>query len=414
MGIDIKLGLIFLSLMLINLLYTLIAVIYPVTAEDRGIPSWLVGMVFSSMAAISFPLSLWIGKNLSRIGRRKVITLGLLLASVALLLLAFIVYLDNTWFLVMSFASRMVGGVAMAFVYTAGCAIITSDYQEKAQKYLPAAEFFAGIGLTIGPTLGAVAYHVLGFTGITLVASVPFVLLTVLVGVFIKPSSSLETSSGKFEFSKLLKNPNIILDAVLITYMNACITFLDPSLGPYLNSLGYSVNMIGVAFLMGCVGYCITCLVLAFTVHKLDVKLMQCISLLTCSLMMALVPPWHEVSGHSTVLTFAALASVGVALACPFSGTMPAMTEIAESRGFKNTDQLQDAISGIFAFAFSMGDIAGPLTSGFLVHLVGFENAMLVMSGLGLALSCVYIPFSVRFKLVSRKKSNYISLEETK
>ena len=408
MGIDLKLGVIFLSLMLINLLYTLIAVIYPVTAQTRGVPSWVIGMVFSSMAAVSIPLSLWVGNNLSGLGRRKVIAAGLLLASVALLMLAFIVYLDNTWFVVMSFGSRMVGGVAMAFVYTSGCAIITSDYPENAQKYLPAAEFFGGIGLTIGPTLGAASYQVLGFTGIALVAAAPFVLLVVLVVVFVKPGSSLETSSSEFRLSGLLKNTNIILDAVLLVYVNTCITFLDPSLGPYLDSLGYSVSTIGVAFLMSCLGYCVTCLVLSFTIDKLDIKLLQSVSLVVCSLMVALVPSWYQTG---PVLTFAALACIGVALACPFSATMTAMAEIAQIAGFKKTDQLQDAISGIFTFAFSIGDIAGPLVSGFMVHWLSFETSMLVMSCVGLVLSCVYIPFCIRFKLLHRDKSNYFLLE---
>ena len=69
-----------------------------------------------------------------------------------------------------------------------GYTIVTSSFSHNREKYLGMAEASAGIGLMLGPIVGALLYNWLGYMG-TFFAFTIILSVNLVVNVFILPSS---------------------------------------------------------------------------------------------------------------------------------------------------------------------------------------------------------------------------------
>lgn len=77
---DIQIIIIFTAALLFNTMYTVVAPFYPLLAEKRELPKWLIGLIFVTMPVASFSCTPILTKCLSVFGYRKVIAAGVLLS----------------------------------------------------------------------------------------------------------------------------------------------------------------------------------------------------------------------------------------------------------------------------------------------------------------------------------------------
>ena len=167
MGTKSKQFAIYLGLLLICSTYTLIAPFYPKIAKEKGIPLWMVGIVFALNPFGNMIASFFIGRYLNKLGRKNVVISSYFFTALSLLLISPIEYLDRTYVIILSFASRLVAGVGSCCLFTTVTTIFTSDYPDQIQIMIGRMEACIGLGLIIGPMLGT------GLYSINLIISMP-------------------------------------------------------------------------------------------------------------------------------------------------------------------------------------------------------------------------------------------------
>lgn len=140
-----------------------IASFYPIIASSMGIPTWLIGIIFSFCPFSSLILSPFVPAMLQKLGRRTVLLLGLLLLGLGNILIGFIVFTPLPFAIFLSFLGRALVGTGYACSLITTYTILTSEYPDKAAKMVATIEILAGIGLTIGPTLGSVFFGFFGY-----------------------------------------------------------------------------------------------------------------------------------------------------------------------------------------------------------------------------------------------------------
>ena len=72
--------------------------------------------------------------------------------------------------------------------------------------------------------------------------------------------------------------------------------------------------------------------------------------------------------------------------------------------GYDNDDMLTDAISSLSMIACAMGEIMGPLYSGFVSDMIGIENACNICAALSFGLALVFALRSGAISECCRKK----------
>ena len=160
MGAKFKQFAIYLGLLLICSTYTLIAPFYPKIAKEKKIPLWVVGIVFALTPFGIMITNFFIGQYLNKLGRKNVVISSYFFIALSLLLLSPIEYLDRTYVIILSFASRLVAGVGSCCLFTTVITIFTSDYPDKIQIMIGRMEACIGLGLIIGPLLGTGLYSI--------------------------------------------------------------------------------------------------------------------------------------------------------------------------------------------------------------------------------------------------------------
>ena len=175
MGTKSKQFAIYLGLLLICSTYTLIAPFYPKIAKEKGIPLWMVGIVFALNPFGNMISSFFIGKYLSKLGRKNVVISSYFFTALSLLLISPIEYLDRTFVIILSFASRLVAGVGSCCLFATVTTIFTSDYPDQIQVMIGRMEACIGLGLIIGPMLGT------GLYSINLIISMPCLAVVIIL-----------------------------------------------------------------------------------------------------------------------------------------------------------------------------------------------------------------------------------------
>ena len=118
----------------------------------------MIGLVFSFDPISAFFTSMILGKCMIYISRKISIMLSLLFISISTAILSPIEYCDIEIFLVLSFMSRFFAGMSTACVMTAADTICISDYPESIEMMVGRIEAAIGLGIIIGPLIGAILY----------------------------------------------------------------------------------------------------------------------------------------------------------------------------------------------------------------------------------------------------------------
>jgi MFS family permease len=158
------------------LTFSLIFPFYPDMADDKGLPTWIVGVVFSMNPAASLVCAVNLGKHMNVIGRETCLMLSAIFISLSMFLLCPIQDVDVVSFLILSFTSRIFSGIGSGFLITTSITILTSDYPDRAQIMLGRMEVFAGTGLMVGPLIGEIIKYTDLFLGMIVMGGLSLIL----------------------------------------------------------------------------------------------------------------------------------------------------------------------------------------------------------------------------------------------
>ena len=143
--------------------FTVITPFYAAVAERSGIPSSLIGFIFSLFPISSVIFSFFLPSLMFKIGRNTILILGLTLIAAGCILVSFIEDLSPPLAITFSLISRILTGSGAACEAIASASILSSDYPDQFQRLAAIIEIFTGFGIIIGPLAGSVLFSFGGF-----------------------------------------------------------------------------------------------------------------------------------------------------------------------------------------------------------------------------------------------------------
>ena len=130
-----KLG-IFAAAVFENISLVGIAPFFPKIAAERGIPTWLIGVIFSTSPFVSLICSPFIPGLMERFGRKFVLVMGLVWMGIGNCLLLFIIFTPPYGAILFSFAGRIFIGFGYSWSLISIYTTLTSDFPEEAAKMI--------------------------------------------------------------------------------------------------------------------------------------------------------------------------------------------------------------------------------------------------------------------------------------
>ena len=382
MATYLKLTCILTSILLTNVTLMIIAPVFPLVASDRGISQMEIGLVFSASPFFSFIVSLQMAKLLTWIGNRNVATLGIFFNAVSLLGMGFSAYLDNSYFLTCNLIARAIGGFGLACIYIASLRIIQRDFKEKKEVYTSLMEAFGGMGLMLAPIYCTLTYQTIGYEGLFVFLSFPFLAFAPVYWCLTKPSTIVETSEEHEDELMMRFNKNLAVDFSMLVYGYVVLCFLEPVLSLYLNEKGVDETTIGLVFSGMTFLYTVTNFSLAYLSQHVKLERLSNIGTIICTASLVLAGP---ISAFLDLvwLSIAAVLLNGVGVAFGFSCILPNM--IREVK-YGMTSKGNFELNSLYSIGMNTGEIIGPVISGILVDTLGFAMSCAVVSCIGGAL----------------------------
>ncbi|OMJ92425.1 hypothetical protein SteCoe_4761 [Stentor coeruleus] len=390
--------------------YTMIATFYPKIAESKGIPYWLIGLVFSADPLAALFSSFFLSKYMIKIGRKKILLSGLFLSAFSMFILSPIEVVDKNLMLSLSFLSRIIAGMSAACVMVAGDSVFVSDYPDDVEKMVGRYEAVSGLGMIIGPLVGIVLY--LESLLIELIAFGGLILLTIPgISLMLGNFRDYVVENHKMNYLELFCKPKIMLDLGVNISVMACYGFLIPNLEIHLLNMGFSHWQMSLCFALLTFSYMVFSIYTNWLFQKLDARSTIFIGFLLIALSFLMLSPWKVIFPTKLDIILASLPIMGLGQAMIYCKKYlvpiyPHMIQTSLEYGYSKDDVLVDSLSGLSNMALDAGEIIGPIISGGLISLFGFENTGTLTAFTYAAYGLVYLFGSGLFsKWISNKKT---------
>lgn len=198
--------------------YAMLLPLIPFYAQSLGADPIIIGSIFASYSFFQLLISPFLGKLSDIYGRRSILLIGQLGTFLGFLILGF----SNSLFLI--FVSRFVDGITggnQTVSYAIASDISTQEKRSQIFGYLGAT---LGIGLLIGPAIGAFLYQ-FGFSVVAFITAGLILISTIITAVFLTETRAKSHIKENFipNFFSVIKRPNVrtiliqIFSIVLIT-----------------------------------------------------------------------------------------------------------------------------------------------------------------------------------------------------
>lgn len=159
-----------------------------------------------------------------------------------------------------------------------------------------------------------------------------------------------------------------------------CYGFLLPTLEIHLLDMGFSNWQISLCFMIFTFSYMIFSFFGNWFFQKLDKRTTIFIGMLLIALSFLMLSPWRVIFPKNLIIVLASLPLMGlgqVMINCKkyLVPIYPHMIQVShEEYGYSKDDILVDSLSGLSNMASDIGEILGPIISGGLISLIGFEK----------------------------------------
>lgn len=188
--------------------------------------------------------------------------------------------------------------------------------------------------------------------------------------------------------------------------------FLIPTLELHLLDLGLSRWLMSLCFIFLTFSYSFFCFFGSRIFEKLDDRNTIFIGMLVIALGFLMLSPWQIIFPKNLGIILSSLPILGLGQAMIYCNfyivpTYPHMIQAShEIYGYSKDDVLTDSLSGLSNMACNVGEIIGPLISGGLISVIGFENTGTITAFAFVLYGLVYLFGSGLFtKWTSRRKA---------
>lgn len=303
--------------------YTILSSFYPGLAVSKGIPIWLIGIIFCIDPLVGLPVSVIAGKNMQKLGRRFVLIFGMSLGSIGMLLIAFIESSDYTGAIVISVFSRVLAGVGAGCSMTAAPSILISEYPGQTDKLIGYFEAASGLGLLVGPLIGSL-FSLFDITLSFYLTSGVYAIYTIVAYFVIGKLKTSTVSTEILNFKTIVFKPVISIQKLFLNFFAQLwllfsLGYLSTIIELHLKSFNQSSFMVGIFY-----GVCTTAY---FLFSLFESKISHCflpqitilIGILGTSASFLLIGPWELVFGRRLIPVIIGLGGLGISGALMYS-----------------------------------------------------------------------------------------------
>ncbi|MFB1049402.1 MFS transporter [Paraliobacillus sp. JSM ZJ581] len=347
------------------LMYGLVVPFLPVHAESLGASQSEIGLLFASYALALFLTTPFFGALADKVGRKKLLVLGLFALAVTTLIYAFA---TSFWILVLA---RLLQGLAAAIPWTAGLALLAEVFQkEERGKAMGMAMSGQAGGVLLGPPIGGWLYEFGGYhlpffiaTGIALITAILCLVLLRKI-----PETKTENFTSPF---KILRNRNVLIIAGVAVVGASVFSSIEPTLPIHFNEkLEISTGVIGVLFLVVTLGYGVT----SPLIGSISTKIGHVKTIRIGIIMAAIVLPLNTLP-TLVWLQVVTLVLLGITLGMILTPALPKLADISQEAGAVS----QGLTYAVYNTSYSFGMMVGPVVASILTGRLGLIIAYSVM-----------------------------------
>lgn len=147
-----------------NSAYSSIAPFFPTEAVEKGLPESYLGLIFSGYSLSMVVFAPVLAKLITKHGQKKILALGCLSESIAMLTFGVLIYLDDpVAYGVLCFICRIVEGFGNCCLNSATSSLICTQYSDNMGNLMGITQTFTGLGMLAGPVVGSFLYELGGF-----------------------------------------------------------------------------------------------------------------------------------------------------------------------------------------------------------------------------------------------------------
>ena len=388
--------------------YSLLAPLYPFLAEERGVSSSLVGIIFSSFAISNFLLTILTPYLSEKCGRKNLLILAILTESSCTIWFGLISFIQNKkTFIILSFIIRFCqgagGAIVQTLIYSLTAAISDDKEIEKNLGYI---EVGTSIGIAIGPLIASLGYYMFGFNFPFLISGFMEMLLISLVpilNIHNYGNDDDDNDDNKVEILPILFNRNIILTFLAVSMDSISLSFIYPVFASHLNKkFNLEPEQTSLFFTITTLFYFLSLQILSHANKFFGNRITMTIGMFFNSFFILFLGPSQFLPQRLSIIIIG-LSGLG------FGGafiSIPAVIdaiEILKNEVGLNENSAQDYASATYNLGYFLGETIGPLFGGDLTQKFGFVHACNINCGANYFYTIVYACFIV-FDKVFRKR----------
>ena len=152
-----------------NSVYALASLFLPTVFEEKDIPGFWVGMVFSMYSIAVVLVSPYIGTVVSKVGFANLLAIGLVTMGASIVPIGFLNKIENDyWTLAVGIFLRALQGTASAAINTTCFSLAANRYSDSTEFVVGMMEAMSGIGLVFGLLGGSAIYDAMGYKAVFL------------------------------------------------------------------------------------------------------------------------------------------------------------------------------------------------------------------------------------------------------
>jgi len=393
---------------------SLLAPFYSKEAEEKGLSVTASGVVFSSVFVMSFFLSPFFGKYITKIGAVNMFVYGTIATGVTNIMFAFLPMVESgSAFLGASLAIRLATAVGEASCFTAVYPLAGERAKEGSiSSVLGWMETMFGLGTTIGPFIGGLLYSLGGFY-------LPFLTCGgLLVTCGVAAAFVLDADTGKdaeeeegggakqVRYRSLLSVPCVLIGFAVLVLTGVSTQWYQPSLEPYLRKqFGLTPFQASLFFMVDGASYALLTPLWGLLLDRgVNSKLVLICGSSIISVSYVFLAPLPPVD-PSIVQVALATALHGTGMAANFIATLTIMMSAAGKKvDGEETEQLRGMVTSIWMTADSLGGFVGAAAGGAAYDSLGWSWSCGLVAMLQLFAVFLVSAFWMSYAAIGRRK----------
>lgn len=422
-GLSAKILIILTFSMFSQLGYSLLAPLFPPLATSLKVSDTIIGLIFSSYAFSNFLFILLTPKLIQIFSKKNILLISTLVEASCTIWFGLTSLISNKIiFIIASLSLRLLQGCAGALMQTCMYSITAGfSSKEDVERNIGYIEVGEAIGVSTGPLVASICYHLFGYKFPFIFAGFLECCLLILVPKLEIEKYEMESDndsecseddvkSEKKGFGQILLNRNFLLLFIASFFDASADSFIYPVFSSHLSeNFHLRTEIISFFFSIVTIFYFIALQFLPFFLRFLKHKTLITIGLFFNSLFILFLGP-EIFLPKNYIIIIIGLSCMGFSGCCI---SVPAVIEMIKTLQYEekfNKSMADDYSSALYNFAYNCGGCFGPLMGGYMTDKFGFVKANRYNSMANFFFFAIYVAFYLSDRI---RKKEYVEVNDS-